>query len=111
MKRLISRLVIDLGRLIMGFCPFAYSDPAVAAQFFSSLLKAAEWDSPWEAPVPRTRETNVLLALRALANAFNEGTSPGLGPWVSTLLGEIGRAPYEMLSKSHRVALATLLFK
>lgn len=111
LKLLTSNPVIDLARLISGFCPTAYSEPEVAAQFFSSLLKAAEWDAPWETPVPRTRETNVLLTLRAVANGIHEATSPGLDPWVSALLGDIGSAPHEMLSKSHRVALATLLFK
>ncbi|KAI5120473.1 hypothetical protein M0805_006493 [Coniferiporia weirii] len=102
--------VIDLARLVSGYCPSAYANPAVAAQFYASLLKAAEWDVPWDVPMPKSRETNVLLALRAIANAFQESTPVGVGDWVGALFGEILRAPYDALMKNHRVTLATSLF-
>lgn len=104
-------VVIDLARLISGYCPSAYSDSKVAKQFFASLTKAAEWDAPWDAPIPKSRETNVLLTLRTLANAFHDGPPVGLDEWVGPLLEELGRAPYDVLVKNHRIALATLLFK
>lgn len=102
--------VIDLARLVSGNCPAAYSDSKVAEQFFAALLKAAEWDTPWDGPIPKSRETNMLLTLRALANAFQESTAASLGDWAAAVLGELGRAPYDALMKNHRVALATLLF-
>ncbi|KAH8117032.1 phospholipase A-2-activating protein [Phellopilus nigrolimitatus] len=103
--------VIDLARLVSGYCPSSYADPTVAWQFFSSLLQAAEWDSPWETPMQKSRETNVLLTLRALANTFQEGSQTPAGEWVGDLLKGIGKAPYDVLKKNHRVTLATLLFK
>ncbi|THH03422.1 hypothetical protein EW145_g6267 [Phellinidium pouzarii] len=105
-----SPAVIDLARLVSGYCPSAYADSAVAEQFFTSLLKAAEWDAPWETPIPKSRETNILLALRAVANALQEGTQPSTVDWVSLLLRDISTAPYDVLMKNHRVTLATSLF-
>ncbi|KAL5532810.1 LUB1 [Sanghuangporus sanghuang] len=102
--------IIDLARLISGNCPSAYTDSKVAQQFFASLLKAAEWDAPWDGQIPKSRETNMLLTLRALVNSVNESTPVGLGDWVGAILGELARAPYDALAKNHRVALATFLF-
>ncbi|KAL5529556.1 hypothetical protein ACEPAG_5541 [Sanghuangporus baumii] len=102
--------IIDLARLISGNCPSAYADSKAAQQFFTSLLKAAEWDAPWDGQIPKSRETNMLLSLRALVNSINESTPVGLGDWVGAILGELGRAPYDALAKNHRVALATFLF-
>lgn len=66
---------------------------------------------PWDQPLPKSRETNILLAMRAVANAFQENTPVGVGAWVAPVLLEIGKAPYDVLIKNHRVTLATLLFK
>ena len=108
-----ASIVIDLARLISGFCPSSYSSPDVAGPFFAAILKAAEWESEWETPLPKHRETNVLLALRALANAFQEDTtlSDADCDWVAAVLMELSGAPYGTLAKNHRVALATLLYK
>lgn len=99
---------------MIGNCPDAYADPESASQFLSSVLWAAEWDTPWgdgSAPLPKYRETNVLLALRALANAFQETTAVSAGTCIGSVLREVANAPYAVLVRNHRVALATLLFK
>ncbi|TDL24967.1 phospholipase A-2-activating protein [Rickenella mellea] len=102
--------VIDLARLLSGYCPEAYAGPNQATLFFRALLNAAEWNEPWQAPIQKPRETNTLLALRALANGLSEDSPLGGGVWVSEILPQVANAPYEMLNKSHRVTLATLLF-
>lgn len=110
--------VIDLARLVCGYCPDAYTDPSTAAHFLTSVLHAAEWDAPWEAgggetlmPMPKYRETNVLLALRALVNAFQECTAISAGTCIGMVLKDLARAPYGVLVRNHRVVLATFLFK
>ena len=79
----------------------------------ASILKAAEWDVvASQQPMPKSRETNVLLALRALANAFNEAT-PVSGPdvgWIAPVLGELMKVDAGVLARTHRVALATMAF-
>jgi phospholipase A-2-activating protein len=65
--------VIDLCRLVVGYCPVLFKDSASRDSFFSVLFKAAEWHSPWEVPLPKARETNILLVLRALVNLFQDG--------------------------------------
>lgn len=103
--------LIDLARLICGYCPAAYSDPKVASQFFNSLLRAAEWDEEWETPMPKQRQTNILLALRSLANAFSDKVvRSDWQEWAGTVFSELEKAPYEMLAANHKVTLATLLF-
>ncbi|KLO19214.1 phospholipase A-2-activating protein [Schizopora paradoxa] len=102
--------VIDLARLISGFCPHFYEDPSRATIFFRALLEAADWSHQWETPIPKPRETNVLLTLRSFANMLQESTSPESLDWVAELLEEISKAPYEALNKLHHVTLATLLF-
>jgi phospholipase A-2-activating protein len=46
-------------------------------RFVQALFKSSEWTAPWSSPLPKVRETNILLVLRTLANAFQEGTGPG----------------------------------
>ncbi len=55
-----------------GFCPDVFATPDARIQFLKTLLKAGEWDSPWEAPLSRDRQTNVSLILRTLANTLQE---------------------------------------
>ncbi|KAF6763887.1 phospholipase A-2-activating protein [Ephemerocybe angulata] len=86
--------VIDLGRLLFGYSPSVFRD-------------SNEWTSPWSSPLPKARETNMLLLFRTLSNAFQEGTELN-----SSLAGQsdIGEAPYPLFSKNLRVALVTVLF-
>jgi phospholipase A-2-activating protein len=75
--------VIDLSRLIAGFCADAFASADLRERFFASLFKAADWTLPWTTPLPKHRETNVLLLLRTLANSFQEGSPIDQGSWVS----------------------------
>lgn len=66
--------VIDLCRLLAGFSPDALSGVGEVEQFIEALLKAAEWPVPWSLPLSKSRETNILLVLRTLANIIQERT-------------------------------------
>lgn len=127
-----SITVIDLSRLLTGYCPDAFSTPGLRDRFFEALFKASEWTASWTVPLSKAKETNILLLFRTLANAFQEGTPIGDGTWVgqvnsylrlyiyiSTLYSltlfqvfeALSQAPYASLTKAQRVALATILFK
>ncbi|THG97700.1 hypothetical protein EW026_g4355 [Hermanssonia centrifuga] len=69
-----------------------------------------EWNEPWSSPLPKSRDTNVLLLLRGLANAFQDDTTLDNGAWAGHILKKLGEAPYTVLSKNQRVALGTILF-
>lgn len=73
--------VIDLARLVVGHCSYAFSESEKKRKFFATLFEAAEWTSRWTVPVPKSRETNGLLMLRGLANAFKEDTDMGDSLW------------------------------
>jgi phospholipase A-2-activating protein len=66
--------VIDLSRLVIGYNPGAFAAPNTSERFLGALFKAAEWDEPWASSLTKHRETNTLLLLRTLANAFQEGS-------------------------------------
>jgi len=65
-------IVIDLSRLLLGYCPEAFSADGLRDQFADALFKAADWSASWALPLPKPRETNMLLLLRTLCNAFQE---------------------------------------
>lgn len=73
---------MDLARLVVGHCPEAYSDATVKKRFIAALFQGAGWADPWSTPLPKPRETNILLLLRALSNAFQTSTTVGDGAWV-----------------------------
>lgn len=75
---------MDLSRLTLAYCSHAFTDPDVKARFITALFRAAEWQEAWSVPLPKPRETNVLLLLRGLANAYHDGTA--LGPGIGTKL-------------------------
>lgn len=101
--------VIDLSRLLAGFCPSAFATLGLKERFFEALFKASEWDVSWALPLPKHRETNILLLFRTVANVFQEGTTFD-GTWVGKILEALIQVPYGSLAKAHRVALATILF-
>lgn len=70
-----------------GHCPELFESSGIRGPFFEALFKAAEWGSSWETPLPKVRETNVLLVLKALANVFQAGYVPDAA-W----LGQVGAA-------------------
>jgi len=73
--------VIDLSRLLAGFCPSAFATLGLKDRFFEALFRASEWDASWTLPLPKHRETNTLLLFRTVANVFQEGTAFN-GTWV-----------------------------
>ncbi|RDB21127.1 Phospholipase A-2-activating protein [Hypsizygus marmoreus] len=101
--------VIDLSRLLTGFCPNAFDAPGLIDRFFEALFKACEWDASWSLPLTKPRETNILLLFRTLANAFHENISVH-GTWIAKVFEALSQPPYTSLNKTQRVALATVLF-
>jgi len=101
--------VIDLSRLFVGFCPDAFATPGLRGKFTDALFNASDWSAVWTSPLPKARATNMLLLLRTIANAFQEegGTD---AEWLGRIVETIGQAPYTVLNKAQRVALATVLF-
>lgn len=73
--------VVDLSRLLTGFCPEAFNSPGLRERFFEALFKASEWEVSWELPLSKPRETNILLLFRTLANVFQENISSE-GTWI-----------------------------
>jgi len=68
---------------VVAFCPDVFqSTPGLINRLFDALPKAAEWDSPWTAPLPKDRERNSMIVLRALANIFQDGVDVD-GTWLA----------------------------
>lgn len=63
-------------------------ESTVRERFYHKLLKTAEWTAPWEHPLTKIKETNILLALRAVANGLQEGVK-GDEPWLKHVHGFI----------------------
>jgi phospholipase A-2-activating protein len=79
--QLLFSTVIDLSRLLAGFCHSAFATIGLKDRFFEALFKASEWNTSWALPLPKHRETNILLLFRTVANIFQEETSLD-GTWV-----------------------------
>jgi phospholipase A-2-activating protein len=80
---LIHIAVIDLCRLMAAFCPNICTAPGFRERFIEALFKASDWSSSWLTPLPKHRETHVLLVLRTVANMFQEGAPITDGLWVN----------------------------
>jgi phospholipase A-2-activating protein len=102
--------VIDLTRLLIAFRASVPAPEGVRERLFQCLFKAAEWDGTWSLPLSKTKQTNILLLLRTLSNAFQDGSPIAEGTWVNKILEALGNGPYEAFNKLQRVALATILF-
>lgn len=105
--------VVDLIRLLIAYSPNTFEAPQTSQKVIDALFEASEWNSvPWPSPLPKHRETNVLLTLRALSNLFQVGSHRviGTGPWVPGLFTTLATAPYTALTKTQKVALATIAF-
>jgi phospholipase A-2-activating protein len=102
--------VIDLSRLMICFRAGVSSNPGIRERLFQCLFKASEWDATWSLPLSKTKQTNILLLLRTIANAFQEGAPIDEGTWVNQVFEALGDGPYEAFNKSQRVAIATILF-
>jgi phospholipase A-2-activating protein len=102
--------VIDLCRLVTGYCPDAFALPGLKERFFEALFTASDWAASWSVPLSKPKETNILLLFRTLANVFQEGTTINDGAWVQQIFDRLSEAPYLSLTKAQRVTLATILF-
>jgi len=102
--------VIDLSRLVIAFGAGKSADSETRARFFQVLFNASEWNAAWSLPLSKTKQTNILLLLRTVANAFEEDAPISEGTWVSQILDALGNGPYEAFPKPQRVALGTILF-
>lgn len=106
--------VVDLLRLLIAYSPNTFEAPVTSQKVIDALFEASEWKStPWPSPLPKHRETNVLLTLRALANLFQVSSQwkvVGTGPWVPSLFTTLAAGPYTQLTKAQKVALATIAF-
>jgi len=109
--------LIDLSRLVFGFCPKGPFDVAgLKARFLEALFVSTGWDSQEgvsPGPVGKVKETNTNLLLKALANAVGEWDG---GPkeieveWLNKIVEILGKVPYSQLVKAQKVAFATVLF-
>jgi phospholipase A-2-activating protein len=97
--------LIDLGRLVAGLAPTAFSMTPRGA-FVASLARAADWSGPWSGITPQ-RATNIGLVLRAASNAMIGGS----GADATEVLAVLDPVPYINLNKASRLVYATLLFK
>ena len=84
--------VIDLSRLVIAFGAGKSADPETRARFFQVLFDTSEWNAAWSLPLSKTKQTNVLLLLRTIANAFEEDAPISEGAWVSQVLDLISYA-------------------
>lgn len=132
--------VLDLSRLIIAHAPESYAEPEFTTRFFNALFEGAEWSQPWTPlPLPKFRETNILLLFRALANAFKDDSTIGDGAWIKLvcfailvwscglradgfaltnatlflqIFEKIQQAPYAAFTKPQtRMTLSTIYFK
>ncbi|KZT61572.1 phospholipase A-2-activating protein [Calocera cornea HHB12733] len=88
--------LVDILRLICAHAPASVSPPSA---FANRLLTAVQWDQ--QVPANKARETNCMLALRAIANL--EGKDGGAETWE-----RLRAVDYTVLGKTQRVALATI---
>ncbi|KAI9466370.1 WD40-repeat-containing domain protein [Lactarius psammicola] len=99
--------VIDLARLLSGFCAGLIDNNT----FFDALFQAAELSiDHGTSSSSKAKETNVLLVLRTVANAFQEGTKTSDSAWIEKIFGVLSGAPYEKFTRGQRLALSTVLF-
>ncbi|KAF7322314.1 Phospholipase A-2-activating protein [Mycena chlorophos] len=104
--------VLDLGRLIVAFCPEAVRPAGLKERFFSALFAAAQWTATSTPAFPSTSkpaEMNVMLVFRALANVMQESASAADGPWLGEMLKLVAQAPYEKLTPMQRKPRATMV--
>ncbi|KIK31055.1 hypothetical protein PISMIDRAFT_26052 [Pisolithus microcarpus 441] len=104
--------VLDLCRLIMAYPLNAPLTPSSREKLFDSLFKACDWTSviTGEKAMPKTQETNVLLLFRTIANSLQEETPENGARWITQVFTALAQAPQLLLTKAHKVALASILF-
>lgn len=104
--------MMDLSRLVAAYCADASAVPGGRERFLASLFKASDWTEVRShgKAMSKAQETNILLLFRTVANCFQEGTPVDEGRWVAQVFEALSHAPYALLTKVQRVALATILF-
>ncbi|KAF9520013.1 hypothetical protein BS47DRAFT_1370545 [Hydnum rufescens UP504] len=110
--------VLDLARLISAYAPLSVTSASSGMAFVQTLLLSSGWsDTPWPTPVPKYTETNILLALRGIANLYQvkaDGSVVGLGDWNKfclKLFEELLKPALTPLVKNQWVALGTIVLK
>lgn len=128
--------MIDLVRLLAPVSPSlsSHRSKEPPSSVVELLLTAADWRSVWTPT--KERETNTMLALRALANVFGtkngklamveaaetvslcpsvrpsaSGPALNLDARLLQLFAAFAVAPYAQFNKNIRIALATVLLK
>ncbi|KAK0531494.1 hypothetical protein OC834_002936 [Tilletia horrida] len=83
-----------------------------ALSIASAALGAAEWSSEWpegDLAAAKARDTNSMLALRAVANLLGgKAAKDGLESQAEELLNQLRSSNYSHLNKNGRIALATI---
>lgn len=92
--------MMDLARLLIAFCPSYSEDRVLKQRFCDAMANAASAYDPWEMPLPKGRETNMLFLYRALANTFHESEEIDV-PFVH----RVSRVLYGNVPLSHLTAV------
>lgn len=107
-KKLTKGIVIDLARVLAATSPaFALSPP-------HPFFIAASLSLPFPDPPSKSRETNILLALRAIANLFvtaNGRMMLSTEDVTKDILTNIGRVEWGKVGKNVRIAGATIVLQ
>lgn len=77
--------------MLIGFRA-ADIDVGTRERLFRCLFKASEWDGTWSLPLSKTKQTNILLLLRTIANAFYDESPITQSSWVN----EVCRAAFDI---------------
>ncbi|KAI6028537.1 WD40-repeat-containing domain protein [Pisolithus orientalis] len=104
--------VLDLCRLIMAYPLNAPATPGSREKLFDYLFKACDWTSVTleRKPMTKTQETSVLLLFRTIANSLLEETPLHNGQWVTQVFKALSQASQLLLTRTQKVALASILF-
>ena len=98
--------LLDVYRVAAGL-----NTTSSAEQIAEIALQAASWSASWptDAAQVKERDTNSMLALRALANIFTrtDGLKQGLA-LSPTLVSTLGGSHYSKLGKNGRIAFSTV---
>lgn len=96
--------LLDLSRLLFAYSPSTFSDVSFLDRFTSGLFTASDSDSG------KAKETNILLLLRAMANALHTGLTAAHNSWLTQVLQQVEKLNYADLNKNQRTAYASVLF-
>lgn len=108
----LHKAVIDLARLLASTSPaFAAYSTASGLLAVDLLFLASDYSEPWQASKPR--ETNTMLALRAIANLFATANGRKLlgGQKAGEVCRQLTRHDWMTLGKNTRIAAATIALK